>query len=143
MRWWTWGGKAADGRTAAHPAIGGGESATARGQCSAKKSVGLLCTGTKVSYRLVAHLQQEAVSVSDACRVLQVSRSGYYCAPPRQAEHEGSAGADPRQSGVRCQRRELRQPACHACAEGTRAAPWPVPDSYADARGRAAHELEA
>jgi putative transposase len=31
-----------------------------------------------VSYRVVAHLQQEAVSVSDACRVLQVSRSGYY-----------------------------------------------------------------
>jgi len=31
-----------------------------------------------VSYRVVAHLQQEAVSVSNACRVLQVSRSGYY-----------------------------------------------------------------
>ena len=31
-----------------------------------------------MSYRVVAHLQQEAVSVSDACRVLQVSRSGYY-----------------------------------------------------------------
>jgi putative transposase len=27
---------------------------------------------------MVAQLQQEAVSVSDACRVLQVSRSGYY-----------------------------------------------------------------
>ena len=34
--------------------------------------------GTEVSYRVVAHLQQEAVSVSNACRVLQVSRSGYY-----------------------------------------------------------------
>jgi hypothetical protein len=31
-----------------------------------------------VSYRVVTHLQQEAVSVSNACRVLQVSRSGYY-----------------------------------------------------------------
>ena len=31
-----------------------------------------------MSYRVVAHLQREAVSVSDACRVLQVSRSGYY-----------------------------------------------------------------
>ena len=31
-----------------------------------------------MSYRVVAHLQQEAVSVSDACRVLRVSRSGYY-----------------------------------------------------------------
>ena len=29
-------------------------------------------------YRVVPHLQQEAVSVSNACRVLQVSRSGYY-----------------------------------------------------------------
>ena len=29
-------------------------------------------------YHVVTHLQQEAVSVSDACRVLQVSRSGYY-----------------------------------------------------------------
>ncbi|MBV8627470.1 MAG: IS3 family transposase [Paraburkholderia sp.] len=31
-----------------------------------------------MSYRVVTHLQQKAVSVSDACRVLQVSRSGYY-----------------------------------------------------------------
>ncbi|MFL9935220.1 IS3 family transposase [Paraburkholderia sp. RL18-103-BIB-C] len=31
-----------------------------------------------MTYRVVTHLQQEAVSVSEACRVLQVSRSGYY-----------------------------------------------------------------
>jgi len=31
-----------------------------------------------VSYRVVAHLQEKAVSVSAACRVLEVSRSGYY-----------------------------------------------------------------
>ncbi|AQV96663.1 transposase [Cupriavidus necator] len=31
-----------------------------------------------MSYRVVTHLQQEAISVSNACRVLQVSRSGYY-----------------------------------------------------------------
>ena len=31
-----------------------------------------------MSYRVVAHLQKEAVSVSRACRVLGVSRSGYY-----------------------------------------------------------------
>jgi len=31
-----------------------------------------------VSYRVVTHLQEEAVSVSHACRILQVSRSGYY-----------------------------------------------------------------
>ncbi len=29
-------------------------------------------------YRVVTHLQQEAVSVSHACRLLRVSRSGYY-----------------------------------------------------------------
>lgn len=29
-------------------------------------------------YRVVTHLQQEAVQVSHACRLLQVSRSGYY-----------------------------------------------------------------
>ncbi|WP_206363428.1 IS3 family transposase [Cupriavidus necator] len=43
-----------------------------------KKAFGLLCTRTEVSYRVVTHLQQEAISVSNACRVLQVSRSGYY-----------------------------------------------------------------
>ncbi|WP_199731329.1 IS3 family transposase [Paraburkholderia sp. RAU2J] len=43
-----------------------------------KKAFGLLCPGTEVSYRVVTHLQQEAVSVSHACRVLEVSRSGYY-----------------------------------------------------------------
>jgi putative transposase len=31
-----------------------------------------------VTYRVVTHLQQEAISVSHACRVLQVGRSGYY-----------------------------------------------------------------
>jgi hypothetical protein len=54
------------------------EPAIARGQRAAKKSFDLLCAGTEVTYRVVTHLQQEAVSVSDACRVLQVSRSGYY-----------------------------------------------------------------
>ena len=31
-----------------------------------------------MSYRVITHLQQEVVSISHACRVLQVSRSGYY-----------------------------------------------------------------
>lgn len=31
-----------------------------------------------MTYRVVTHLQQEAVSVSHTCRDLQVSRSGYY-----------------------------------------------------------------
>ena len=33
-----------------------------------------------MSYRLVEQLQKKAVSVSQACRVLQVSQSGYYAA---------------------------------------------------------------
>ena len=31
-----------------------------------------------MSYRLVRQLQQEAVPVTQACRLLQVSRAGYY-----------------------------------------------------------------
>lgn len=49
-----------------------------REDVSILKSVGLLCTGTEVSYRVVTQLQEKAVSVSHACRLLQVSRSGYY-----------------------------------------------------------------
>lgn len=37
-----------------------------------------------MSYRVVAHLQEKAVSVSRACRLLEVSRSGYYA--HRQAQ---------------------------------------------------------
>ena len=36
-----------------------------------------------MSYRLVEDLQQKAISVSQACRVLNVSRSGYYAAAKR------------------------------------------------------------
>ncbi len=44
----------------------------------AKKSLGLLCPETEVSDRMVTHWQEEAVSISDACRVLQVSYFSYY-----------------------------------------------------------------
>jgi len=47
-----------------------------------------------VSYRVVARLQQEAVSVSHACRILQVSRSGYY------AHRRTKPGAKPHQEQV-------------------------------------------
>ena len=43
-----------------------------------KKSVSLLCPGTSVSYQLIEDLQKKAITVSHACRVLEVSRSGYY-----------------------------------------------------------------
>ena len=40
-----------------------------------------------MSYQLIEDLQKKAISVSQACRVLQVSRSGYYAAAKRsQAE---------------------------------------------------------
>jgi len=37
-----------------------------------------------MSYQLVDNLQEKAVSVSQACRTLEVSRSGYYAAAQRQ-----------------------------------------------------------
>ena len=36
-----------------------------------------------MSYQLVEDLQKKAISVSQACRVLDVSRSGYYAAAKR------------------------------------------------------------
>jgi putative transposase len=39
-----------------------------------------------VSYQLVEQLQKKAVSVSQACRVLQVSPSGYYAARLRRRQ---------------------------------------------------------
>lgn len=38
-----------------------------------------------MSHRLIQELKKKAVSVSDACRVLEVSRSGYYAAQRRPA----------------------------------------------------------
>ncbi|RJF97024.1 IS3 family transposase [Noviherbaspirillum cavernae] len=43
-----------------------------------KKSLGLLCARTEMTYRLIHQLQQKAVPVQQACRVLAVSRAGYY-----------------------------------------------------------------
>ncbi|MHA7680566.1 IS3 family transposase [Cupriavidus sp. PET2-C1] len=43
-----------------------------------KKAFGLLRPGTEVIYRVVTALQKEAISISRACRVLSVSRAGYY-----------------------------------------------------------------
>lgn len=37
-----------------------------------------------MSYQLVDSLHEKAVSVSQACRILEVSRSGYYAAAQRQ-----------------------------------------------------------
>ena len=48
-----------------------------------KKGIGLLCPRTPMSYQLVEDLQKKAmraITVSQACRILEVSRSGYYAA---------------------------------------------------------------
>ena len=37
-----------------------------------------------MSFQLVEDLQQKAITVSQACRVLDVSRSGYYAAAKRR-----------------------------------------------------------
>ncbi|PWF48640.1 IS3 family transposase [Massilia glaciei] len=51
-----------------------------------KKSIGLLCPRIEMSYQLVQQLQKEATSVTQCCRVLSVSRSGYYEAQRRSAK---------------------------------------------------------
>nr|WP_116332810.1 IS3 family transposase [Cupriavidus taiwanensis] len=45
-----------------------------------KKAFGLLRPRTQVIYRVVSGLQEEAISISRACKVLGVSRAGYYAA---------------------------------------------------------------
>ena len=39
-----------------------------------------------MSYQLIQTLQKEAVSIQHACRLLQVSRSGYYTAQDRRLQ---------------------------------------------------------
>nr|MDP2190606.1 IS3 family transposase [Rhodoferax sp.] len=50
-----------------------------------KKAFGLLCPRTQMSYQLVEDLQKKAITVSQACRTLEVSRSGYYAAAKRRS----------------------------------------------------------
>ncbi|WP_296499150.1 hypothetical protein [Rhodoferax sp.] len=38
-----------------------------------------------MSYRLIEDLQEKAITVSQACRTLEVSRSGYYAAAKRRS----------------------------------------------------------
>jgi len=49
-----------------------------------RKSIGLLCPGTQMNYRLVQQLQEKAVPVQHSCQALAVSRSGYYAAQQRR-----------------------------------------------------------
>ncbi|WP_414894460.1 IS3 family transposase, partial [Pseudomonas sp. IT-232MI5] len=43
-----------------------------------KKGYRLLCPRAEVRYRLVRQLQQKAYSVAHVCRLLSISRSGFY-----------------------------------------------------------------
>ena len=51
-----------------------------------KKNLGLLCPRTAMSLQLIEQLQHKdnAVPVEQLCRVLEVSRSGYYAARKRR-----------------------------------------------------------
>ncbi|WP_440962797.1 IS3 family transposase [Massilia sp. GER05] len=51
-----------------------------------KKAFGLLCPRTEMSYRLIDELQKKALNVAQCCRVLGVSRSGFYEARRRAAQ---------------------------------------------------------
>ncbi|WP_218003152.1 IS3 family transposase, partial [Pseudomonas japonica] len=51
-----------------------------------KKSYGLLCPRVEVIHQLVRQLQSKAFPVARVCRVLQISRSGFYEAHERQAK---------------------------------------------------------
>ena len=73
-------------RAPAHSPAGIRKSPIARRCGYLKKSLGLLCPRTPVSYQLVEQLQKKAVSVSQACRVLQVSPSSYYAARLRSRQ---------------------------------------------------------
>ena len=39
-----------------------------------------------MSYQLIEDLQEKAITVSQACRALDVSRSGYYAAAKRRSK---------------------------------------------------------
>ena len=54
-----------------------------RGDVEISKSIGLLCPRAQMSYQIVKQLQKKTVPVSQACRVLGVSHSGYYAARMR------------------------------------------------------------
>ncbi|MDQ1924957.1 IS3 family transposase, partial [Massilia pseudoviolaceinigra] len=68
------------------PAIGAGKSATPAGRDHLKKGFGLLCPRNEMIYQLILQLQKEAIPVKHSCRILEVSRSGFYEAQRRSAK---------------------------------------------------------
>src|SRR3546814_9521881 len=69
-----------------YPATGTGESPTARRCRYLKKGLGLLCSRAEMSFRLIDELQTKAIPVAQSCRVLGVSRSGFYEAKRRASK---------------------------------------------------------
>ncbi|WP_232730747.1 IS3 family transposase [Janthinobacterium sp. 64] len=51
-----------------------------------KKAFGLLCPRNEVTHTLIRQLQKEAIPVQHSCRILDVSRSGFYEAQRRSAK---------------------------------------------------------
>ena len=79
-------GKTADGRAAKDPPIGAGEPTTSAGCHHIKKRFGLLCPRNEMIYIVIRQLQKEVIPVQQSCRVLAVSRSGFYEAQRRSAK---------------------------------------------------------
>jgi hypothetical protein len=73
-------------RASAHPSTRSREQATARRCGYVQKNLGLLCPRTAMSFQFIEQLQHKdnAVPVEQLCRVLEVSRSGYYAARKRR-----------------------------------------------------------
>ena len=51
-----------------------------------KKGLGLLCPRNEIIHQLIRQLQKEAIPVKHNCRILDVSRSGFYEAQRRSAK---------------------------------------------------------
>ena len=70
-----------------------------------------------MSYQLIEDLQMKAVTVSQACRTLEVSRSGYYAAAKRlQYSPSGVCCQRSSEGGFRSQWAYLRQSQTARCA---------------------------
>ena len=74
------------------PYVSRAENKQLRGDVEILKNISLLCPGTAVSFAFARQLQEKAVTVGQACRVLQVSRSGYYGASAQSVNRWCASG---------------------------------------------------
>lgn len=106
-----------------------------------KKNLGLLCTGTEVTYRLVRQLQQKAIPVKQACRLLQASLSGYYQYRQR-GERDLDMATTVHLEAAFWESGRLRQPSSNHCPESSGACYWSLSGTTFDARGGFAPRME-